>query len=68
MLNTLTLLIGAYVFTRMLEILVRDAGVAGKILLAIFALLTLIIAGLAVWDAVTKLLPLPPLPTTAPRY
>jgi hypothetical protein len=51
MLPELTMLIGAYICTRMLEILLQDAGIVGKRVVQLAAVATLLVTGFMLWSA-----------------
>jgi hypothetical protein len=51
MIPELTVIIGAYICTRMLEILLQDAGVVGKRVVQLAALATLLVAGFMLWKS-----------------
>lgn len=67
MLTTLTILIGAYVFTRMVDILVRDGGIVGKFMVSAVAMITLVLAIFVIWDAITRGVTTPAIPPFPPR-
>jgi hypothetical protein len=61
MVPELTMLIGVYICTRMLELLLHDTGRVGKRVVQVAAVATLLIAGGVLWSAV-GLGDTPPLP------